>query len=113
MLRQGGWGQVVQDRRRNDIGHQGQRAPREVRRPATRSPLQLISPAGFHCASKRLRFSRHTFNRIIKLTCPIAGLFVAGVAQLAERQLPKLKVAGSNPVTRLFTIASQARYCGQ
>ncbi len=27
----------------------------------------------------------------------------AGVAQLAERQLPKLKAVGSNPITRSLT----------
>ncbi len=36
--------------------------------------------------------SGHTLRRSI----------VAGVAQLVERQLPKLDVAGSNPVSRFF-----------
>jgi hypothetical protein len=35
----------------------------------------------------------------------------AGVAQLVEHQLPKLRVAGSNPVSRSFLITgNHSRY---
>ena len=43
-------------------------------------------------------------NRAVIGSIPICGSFdvgIAGVAQLVERQLPKLDVVGSNPITRL------------
>src|SRR2546425_9413388 len=36
----------------------------------------------------------------------------AGIAQLVERELPKLEVAGSNPVARSILATASARQCG-
>jgi hypothetical protein len=46
-------------------------------------------------------------NRAVIGSIPICGSLVgiAGVAQLVERQLPKLDVEGSNPFTRFGVVS--------
>jgi hypothetical protein len=57
------------------------------------------------CGRAALCCSARTFGKL--LNSKAHRLFFAGVAQLVERQLPKLDVAGSNPVSRLARIQSE------
>jgi hypothetical protein len=53
-------------------------------------------------------------GRVALRGCPALNRFrsIAGVAQLVEHQLPKLRVAGSNPVARFDESLRQQRCLG-
>ncbi len=53
-------------------------------------------------------------GRVALRGCPALNRFwdTAGVAQLVEHQLPKLRVAGSSPVARFSTALRQRRCLG-